>query len=121
MGEFLSLFAAFGIQLLVESHSDHILNKHILLVSIKQNDVPLGDLSIENYFSLCGFIQKLQSLRGPMKSWEDFFHVVESQYKWVECTDEARISLRRQAFEQALADRIISWIMVCRRIGNKET
>jgi hypothetical protein len=84
--------------------------KRILLVSIKQNNVPLEDMSIENYFSLCDFIQKLQSLRGPIKSWEDFFHVVESQYKWVECTDEARISLRRQAFEQLLADRIISRI-----------
>jgi hypothetical protein len=81
--------------------------KNILVVSIKQNDASLGDLSIENYFSLSDFNQRLQSLRGPMKSWEDFFYFAESRYKWVECTTEARIPLRRHAFEQVLADRII--------------
>ncbi|MDR2445470.1 MAG: hypothetical protein LBD44_06005 [Spirochaetaceae bacterium] len=95
--------------------------KHILLVSMKQNDALLGELSIENYFSLSSFIQKLQSLRGPMKSWEDFFHVVEPQYKWVECTDEARISLRRQAFEQALADRIISRMDVLEQMAGAQS
>jgi predicted HTH domain antitoxin len=82
--------------------------KHILIVSIKQNNVSFGDISIENYFSLSDFNQKLQSLRGPMKSWDDFFDFAESRYKWVECTNEAKMSLKRQEFEQLLVEKIIS-------------
>jgi hypothetical protein len=81
--------------------------KDVLPVSIKQNDISFGELSIENYFSLSDFNQRLQFLRGPMRSWEDFFYFVKSRYKWIECTDEAKVPLKRQAFEQLLADQIV--------------
>jgi hypothetical protein len=89
------------------SLSGSCFRKNTLIVSIKQNDTSLSELPIENYFSLSDFNQKLQSLRGPMRSWESFFNFTELRYKWVECTDELRIPLRRQAFEQRLADKII--------------
>jgi hypothetical protein len=95
--------------------------KNTLIVSIRQNNVLLGDLFIENFFSLSDFNQRLQSLRGPMKSWEDFFHFTASRYKWVECTDESGIPLRRQAFEQLLADKIISRMDVLEQMAGAQS
>jgi hypothetical protein len=89
------------------SLSTSCFQKSILSVLIKYNDTLLKVLSVENYFSLSAFNQKLQSLRGPMRSWEDFFGYFDSRYKWIEYTNEAIVHLEKQAFEQILADAII--------------
>jgi predicted ATPase len=81
MGEFLSLAAASGVQLIIESHSDHILNgirRSVKLKSIKAEDTAIFFFAGLNDEAVPIILSPVISDNGSISEWpKDFFDQYE--------------------------------------------
>lgn len=94
---------------------------NILKVCIFQNSSLLKEQDVMNYFSMVKLEQWAKDLQKPLMSWKDVFDYIAMRFNWLELTEDAKKSLKKETLDRIICDSIIQRLDIINRMSNAQS
>jgi hypothetical protein len=92
-----------------------------LKVCIFQNSLLLTEQEKANCFYISVLEKWLNVLPKPLLSWKDVFDYITKNFNWLELTEDAKKSLKRETFDRTICDGIIQRLNIINRMSGAQS